>query len=130
MMLQRLVLLSTLFLFSCADKNAVPSGILKPAQMQIVLWDVLRADAFTNDFVKRDTTKKPEAENVKLQQQIFATHKTSKEEFYKSFEYYKAHPDLMLTMLDSLINKANRDKEKISRPVLKVADTSQKKIVQ
>jgi len=124
MRIQRLFLLSALFLFSCRDKNSVPSGILKPAQMEAVLWDVLLADAFTNDFIKKDTTKRPEVENVKLQQQIFATNKTSKEEFYKSFEYYKAHPDLMQPMLDSLMSRKTREKNNITIPAPKAVDTS------
>lgn len=105
-----IVLISTVILISCQSKNAVPAGILKPAKMQTVLWDMLRADAFTYEFITKDSAKKPEAENVKLQQQIFTVHKISKDEFYKSYEFYKSHPDLMQTMLDSLINKATRDK--------------------
>ena len=105
-----MVLISTVILLSCGNKNAVPSGILKPAKMQTVLWDVLRADAFTFEFITKDSTRKPEAENVKLQQQIFAVHKVSKDEFYKSYEFYKTHPDLMQPMLDSMINKNTRDK--------------------
>jgi hypothetical protein len=78
--------------------------------MQKVMWDVLRADAFAFDFIKRDSTKKPEAENVQLQQQIFLIHKVSKEAFYKSYNFYKVHPDLMQPILDSMINRATRDK--------------------
>ncbi len=83
--------------------------------MQTVLWDVLRADAFTFEFIKKDSTKKPETENVKLQQQIFAIHKISKEEFYRSYEYYTAHTDLMQPMMDSIISKATREKYSSTR---------------
>jgi hypothetical protein len=110
MMLKKIALICTVFLFSCGNKQAIPSGILKPAVMQKVMWDVLRADAFAFDFIKRDSTKKPEVENVLLQQQVFAIHKVSKEEFYKSYNYYKVHPDLMQPILDSMINRATRDK--------------------
>ena len=105
-----LTLILTVFLFSCGNKNSISSEILKPAKMQTVLWDVLRADAFAFDFIKKDSTKIPEQELVKLQQQIFAVHKVSKEQFYKSYEYYKTHPEIMQPMLDSIINKATRDK--------------------
>ena len=98
------------FLFSCGNKNPLPSGILKPDKMQTVLWDVIRADAFTFDFIKKDSTKNLEAENVKLQQQIFAMHKITKDEFYKSYKYYTTHPNLMQPILDSLISRANKDK--------------------
>jgi hypothetical protein len=45
-----------------------------------------------------------------LLQQVFAVHKVSKETFYESYDFYKAHPALMQPMLDSLINKITRDK--------------------
>jgi hypothetical protein len=57
MRLKETVLLCIFFLFSCKDKNSVPEGILKPAKMQTVLWDVFRADAFAFEFVARDTAK-------------------------------------------------------------------------
>lgn len=110
MKLKRIGLICIAFLFSCGDNSGVPSGIIKPAKMQLVLFDILRADAFVFDFVKKDSAKKPAAENVKLQQQIFAVHKVTKEEFYKSYDFYKAHPDLMQPLLDSMISKATRDK--------------------
>ncbi|MEY2916451.1 MAG: hypothetical protein RIS73_165 [Bacteroidota bacterium] len=105
-----IVVLCTFFLFSCENKNSIPSGILKPQKMEIVLWDILCADVFAFDFIKKDTLKNPELENVILQQKIFAVHKISKEEFYKSYEFYKAHPNIMQPMLDSLISKATREK--------------------
>jgi hypothetical protein len=105
-----IVVLCTFFLFSCENKNSIPSGILKPKKMEIVLWDILRADVFAFDFIKKDTIKNPELENVILQQKIFAVHKISKEEFYKSYEFYKTHPNIMQPMLDSLISKATREK--------------------
>jgi Domain of unknown function (DUF4296) len=104
----KLVLL--IFLSSCGSKNNLPQGILKKEKMQAVLWDVLRADAFTFQFITKDSTKKPEAEMAKLQQQVFAVHKTTREEFYKSYSYYKSHPDILQPMLDSMISRYTRDK--------------------
>jgi hypothetical protein len=109
-MLKRIALICIVFLFSCGDKSGVPSGIIKPAKMQKVLFDVLRAEAFVFDFVKKDSAKNLEAESVKLQQQIFAVHKITKEEFYKSYDFYKKQPDLMQPLLDSMITRATRDK--------------------
>lgn len=97
-------------LYSCGNKNGIPQGILKQEKMQAVLWDVLRADAFAFQFITKDSAKKPEVEMAKLQQQIFATHKTTREEFYKSYDYYKVHPEIIQPMLDSMINKYTRDK--------------------
>ncbi len=104
------IVIAIIFLFSCQNNNNVPKGILPPSKMQMVLWDVLRADALTFDFIKKDSLKKPEAENIKLQMQIFDFHKTTKDEFYNSYQFYKTHPNMMQPLLDSMINKGNREK--------------------
>ena len=122
-----LIFLFGIILISCGSKNKIPSGILSPEKMQVVLWDVLRVDAFSHDFQIKDTTKNVVEENAKMQQQVFALHKVTKEEFYSSYDYYKAHTELMKGMLDSMINKANRDRGKVNRishPILK-ADSLQ-----
>ncbi len=110
MRLKKIVFIAALFLFSCGNENEIPKGILKPAKMQIVLWDILREDAFTNDFIKKDSAKKPEAESVKLQQRIFAMHKVTKEEFYDSYKFYLNHTELLQPLLDSMIAKAEKNK--------------------
>jgi hypothetical protein len=115
MKMKKWLVVLSVFLFSCGNKNEIPSGILKPAKMQLVLWDVLRADNFVFEFVTRDTSKKLQTELAKLQQQIFAVHKISKEEFYKSFDFYKSHPDIMQPVLDSIINIATRNKYQNTR---------------
>lgn len=104
-------------LMSCQSR---PSGILAPQKMEEVLTDVIKADVFTQDFVPRDTSLKPAVENVKLQKQIFAYHKVTKEEFYDSYDYYLKHPDEIVPILDSIFAKQNRPQtvEKASKPKL------------
>lgn len=102
---------------SCGKKDEIPQGILKPEKMQLVLWDVMKAEAFTADFIKKDSTKNAVAENLKLQQQIFAIHKISKADFYSSYNYYKTNTALFKTMLDSLIKKMDRNKNFNTQPL-------------
>jgi len=89
-------------LASCKDKNAIPQGILDKDKMQVVLWDVIRAESFTNTFIKKDSTKNLMLEDAKLQQDIFAIYHVTKDEFYKSYDYYRMHPELMAAVLDSI----------------------------
>jgi hypothetical protein len=103
-------------LTSCVNKSDPPPGILKPEKMQAVLWDVIRADAFTSEFIKKDSAKNAVAENLKLQQQIFAIHKITKTEFYSSYDYYKKSTSVFKAMLDSMIAKSERSNFKI-KPV-------------
>ena len=93
-------------LFSCSNKT--PANILPPDKMQNVLWDVMSADVFTTDFISKDSTKKLPVENVKLQKQIFAMHKTTREQFYDSYKYYEQHPAEMQAMLDTMVVRKKR----------------------
>jgi hypothetical protein len=99
-----------ILLLSCSNQKQGNSAILQQDTMQAVLWDVIRADALTTQASRLDSTKKPLLENAKLQQAIFAYHKISREQFYNSFNYYKSNASLMRSILDSMINKANRER--------------------
>ena len=107
-----IVLFSLITFFSCGNKNKIPSGILKPDKMQAVLWDVIRAGAFTAEFIKKDSAKDAVQENLKLQQKIFAIHHISKNDFYKSYGYYKSNAGQLKVMMDSMIVQAERNKNK------------------
>ena len=62
-----LILLAGIILASCSNKKALPDGVLKPGQMQAVLWDIIRVDAFTTNFIKKDSSKNAVTENGCMQ---------------------------------------------------------------
>jgi len=97
-------------IFSCKNKDDASLGILKFDKMQAVLWDVIQAEALTVQFIKKDSLLNAPLENLKLQQQIFSDHQTNKEEFYKSYQYYSGHIQLMRSLLDSMTTMAERNK--------------------
>ena len=95
---------------SCDSKNKVPAGVLKPDKMRAVLWDIIKADVFTAEFIKKDSAKNAALENLKLQQQIFAIHKITKADFYRSYDYYKAHTEIFKKVMDSMVVRAEKDR--------------------
>lgn len=100
-----------IFFVSCS-KSKFPDDVMQPGKMQAVFWDIIRADVLTTDHTKKDSSKMPMLENIALQKKIFRVHGVTKEQFYKSFDYYAKHPDLMTTLLDSMVAKENRNKIK------------------
>src|SRR5436190_1246718 len=107
MMKYFLIAIACISIISCGgDKR--PSGVLSPEKMQLVLWDYIRADAFTTDYLSKDSLKNLNVENVKMQKEIFARHKITEDIFYKSYAYYEAHPEEMRIMLDSMIARKRR----------------------
>ena len=107
-----IIIILTLLVFSgCIDKNKVPDGVLGQQQMRLVMWDLMRADEFVNDFVIKDSTKDRKTESIKLYEKIFALHNTSQEEFRKSLTFYESRPDLLKTVTDSLRINQNKAME-------------------
>jgi hypothetical protein len=98
------VIIICVLLFSCSDNN-LPKDILPPAKMEILLWEQMRADAFTKEFISKDSTKNLANENNKLQQKIFAKYKVEEAVFYDSYAYYLKHGELIAPLLDSIIAK-------------------------
>lgn len=91
------------FVIACKNKSAIPSNILSQKEMQAVLWDMMRADQFLNDYVFiRDTTANKVKESTLYYNQIFAIHKISADQFEKSFAFYKDHPILFRAIMDSM----------------------------
>jgi hypothetical protein len=111
------MLASILIFGSCVSNDKLPAGILKPEKMQAVLWDVIKAEAFTNEFIKKDSAKNATAENVKLQQQIFAIHKISNTDFYNSYDYYKSNTVVFKKIVDSMIAQAERNRYNKTQPL-------------
>jgi hypothetical protein len=108
---------SALFIFiltSCNNKQPQANGIILPkAKMQLVLWDMLQADAFTQNFIKIDSSKNAAVENAALQKKIFELHKIKREDFDASYNYYTTHPEEMRSILDSISSKGERDRSKL-----------------
>jgi len=106
----------TIWLFcvlGCSNKQSKFSGILPKEKMQAVMWDIIGADVFTEQFIKKDSLKNPSVENMQLQNKIFAIHKITKVDFYKSYDYYMGHADQMRIILDSITAKAERNRTKM-----------------
>jgi Domain of unknown function (DUF4296) len=115
-----ILLVGLSLLSSCGNKDKLPEGVLKPEKMQAVLWDVIKADVFTTEFIKRDTSKNAPAEHLKLQQQIFAIHKVTRADFYSSYDYYKANTVEFKKIVDSLVVQTERKKNIKTQPSIPI----------
>ena len=104
--------------FSCSQDNKVPGNIIEPVRMQELMWDLFRADAFITNFAsKGDTAFKQLKESVILYRQVFEIHKTNKEEFKKSLDWYQLHPVVMKRILDTLQGRQSKIMQERSKPV-------------
>jgi len=97
------------FLNACTKKDP----ILTPAKMETVLWDIIQLEAYAQLIVAPDSQKMNVKKNALLQQKIFSLHGVNREQYYKSYEFYNERPDMMRVILDSITNKADRNRDKI-----------------
>lgn len=97
-------------LISCSRKETFPASIIKPETMELIMWDFIKADVFSEEFTKRNQPGTDTMANIKMQKLIFDHYKITKEQFYKSYQYYYSHPDLMNALLDSITANQNRIK--------------------
>jgi len=117
-----------LILASCSKKNKLPAGIMSKEKMEAVMWDMMQADVFLSDFVlSKDTSLKKFEEHTKLYERVFQIHQTNKEQFSRSFTYYRSHPTIMKEVLDSLNTKQIEEIQEQVAP-LKVDDSLPNKI--
>ena len=108
-----LIIIVIVFITGCANNPTKKTAILAKEKMQVVLWDIIQANSYTEHFVVKDTLNNVEVENVKMQQKIFMLHNTSREEFYRSYNYYSSRPEMMKTLLDSITIKGERGRTKM-----------------
>ena len=118
-----LVLLSILFLLSCRGVDNIPRDILPPDKMEAVMWDMMRADQFNLDHVfSKDSTADRKEKSLELYRQVMAVHKITQDQFRESFYYYRARPELLRVVMDS-INKLSAYQLDVITPKL-ATDTS------
>jgi hypothetical protein len=94
------------FAISCADKKKMPKDILPQQKMQAVLWDMISAGEFLSAFVlNKDSIINKDSASLKIYGQVFQIHRITKEQFDKSYSYYRDHPELIKVIVDSLSKK-------------------------
>ncbi|HEX7904058.1 MAG TPA: DUF4296 domain-containing protein [Chitinophagaceae bacterium] len=103
-----ILLVSAVFLLAC-NSNRLPKGVLPPEKMETVLWDMIQADEFLRNYMLTiDTSLNDTTESIRMYEKVFRMHKTSRQEFKKSFDYYRTHTSLIKKVLDSLNVKSTQ----------------------
>jgi hypothetical protein len=115
-------LFAVLLMPGCADKDALPSGVLSREDMQKVLWDMIQADQYSGYLARDSAHINVKLEDLRLYDQVFQLHHISREKFTRSYKYYMTRPDLTQVLLDSMVAMGNRERTEyysrsVTRPV-------------
>lgn len=102
---------SCVLLMSCSGKNNVPPEIIQPKKMQLVLWDVIKAQELSGVMARKDSSINEIEETKSLTQKVYEIHNITSGDFDKSYLWYTEHPELMRTIFDSMTVQSERQKE-------------------
>jgi Domain of unknown function (DUF4296) len=110
-----IVVLTALTLVSC-KKKLTEDDVLPLNVMKVVLWDMNTADTWFNQISNTDSLHKTRKMNIQLYEQVFVSNKTTKKQFYTSYQYYQTKPDKMKTLMDSVVAYGERVKNSYKGP--------------
>jgi hypothetical protein len=95
----------------CRHADGIPSNIMSKDKMENILWDLILADQFSTQFLIKDSSRiNVKLETIKLYSEVFKIHDVTKDEFQRSYQYYLTRPDLTKKMLDTLSERARRQR--------------------
>ena len=66
---------------SCMNNNGIPSDVIKPVEMQHVMWDMICADNLAQEQANKDSTLNLRHQNIQLLNEVFAIHRIKRSEF-------------------------------------------------
>lgn len=98
-----LMLLALAGLWSCGEEDAdLPADVLPQKKMQVVLWDMVKADELASYEHGVDTTINKKARSIELYNEVLRIHKITEQDFKRSMTFYQQHPKELKVVLDSL----------------------------
>ena len=113
------LLLIVVVIFGCRNENRLPPDIISADKMEVLIWDLLKADEVINQYYRSDSTINPTDSTFKLYNSVLQIHKVSEAEFKESFDYYRSNPEQLKSVIDSLQQRSTLPPQ---LPRLKKAD--------
>ncbi len=105
---------------SCGDRSTVPADVLSQKEMSKVLTDILLAESFVENFSPIKSNEPRDSAIASEVDKVLAIHKVTKENFMKSYRFYKTRPAFFKLIMDSIYagNQRYQDKIDHKKPIL------------
>ena len=102
-----------LFVFAACtpEDKRIPKDILPIAKMKYIVWDLAQAGSYASYKKEKDTSIK--TLNTTYLAEVLKMYNISKADFFKSFNYYQAHPLLNQELFDSVSAYSQRQRNDV-----------------
>jgi len=80
-------------------------------KMKVIVWDMVQAGAYASYRKETDTAVK--IINTAYMAEVLKMHNINKADFFKSFNYYQAHPLLNKELFDSISAYSQRQRNDV-----------------
>lgn len=84
------------------------SKILSKDTMKVVLMEMLKADAYNEFRIMKDTNYRHDTAYALLYADIWDFHHITRQQFSDSYDYYMSKPEDLKALIDSMANDASR----------------------
>ena len=106
-------LLICLLVFACRQNDEIPPSVIPPEEMEKILFEANMAEEFVNSYILKDLSKNKETEMKREYEKIFYLHNVTEQQFKKSYDFYRSHPEIYKSLMDAFDAKAQRKRSDI-----------------
>ena len=93
------------------EDKKLPKDILPIDKMKLIVWDLTQAGSYAVTLQSKDSNQK--APNTAYFAAVLKMHHISKNDFFKSFNFYQSHPLLNKQLFDSVSAYAESQRGKM-----------------
>jgi hypothetical protein len=98
---------------SCSRSREVPSGLIQKEQMGRILYDIGLAEGSVETEYYRDSSRNKDSLLRAQLDKVMAVHGTSREDFQRSYDFYKRNPHIFKEVVDTLQARAQRNQQRM-----------------
>lgn len=95
------------YFLACSPKTP---AVMPVNQMKVILHDLMKADEWFVRISLKDTNAQKKNEHIRLYEQVFKIHQVNRDDYFKSYRFYAAHPIQFKVLIDSVDALATRDR--------------------
>jgi hypothetical protein len=110
----------TIVLFSCGRGGRVQPGIIQEDKMDSLFWELSLAEDYATTYLAKDSARNKNDEILKEYEKVFAIHHVTRDEFRKSYDYYRSRPEIFKKLIDSTNARAQRRRQDLFRNDIKL----------